>query len=162
METRDFIEFALLFGSFARGRETPLSDVDIGIYLSRSIDLLVLGRLIAELEQIIGRNVDVLVLNDLLTRNPDLAYQVISSGEIIMCRNPSVYAGFKTRVILSYLDTTYLRDMVSRAFMERLKKRQVWGGDACLSACRGLRRTYFICAVFVRITERRMCVRTPS
>ncbi|MCD6506619.1 nucleotidyltransferase domain-containing protein [Candidatus Poribacteria bacterium] len=121
LEAQDFVEFALLFGSFARGRQTPLSDVDIGIYLSRPVDLLTLGRLIAELERITGRSVDALVLNDLPARNPDIAYQAISSGEIITCKDPSAYVSFKTRAILRYLDTAYLRDMVSRAFMERLR-----------------------------------------
>ena len=121
LEAQDSVEFALLFGSFAEGRQTPLSDVDVGVYLSRSVDLLTLGRLTAELERVTGRNVDILVLNELPDRNPNIAYQAISSGKIITCKNPSAYVSFKTRAILRYLDTAYLRDMVNRAFMERLR-----------------------------------------
>ncbi len=40
---QEFIAFALLFGSFARGQPGPLSDVDIGIYVSRPLDLLEIG-----------------------------------------------------------------------------------------------------------------------
>ncbi|MCS6883210.1 MAG: DUF86 domain-containing protein [Oscillochloridaceae bacterium] len=39
------ITFALLLGSFARGQAGPLSDVDIGIYVSRPLDLPEPGRL---------------------------------------------------------------------------------------------------------------------
>ncbi len=121
LASQDFIDFALLFGSFARGRETPLSDIDLGIHLSRPIDLLTLGRLTAELESITGRRVDVLVLSDVLPRNPNVAYQVVASGKLIACKDRSAYVDFKTRTILMYLDTAYLREMVEKMFLERVK-----------------------------------------
>ena len=121
LASQDFVEFALLFGSFARGKETPLSDIDFGIYLSRPIDLLTLGRLTAELERIAQRQVEILVLNDILASNPKLAYQVVASGELIVCKDRSAYVDFKAQVILRYLDTAYLRSIVDKAFLERLR-----------------------------------------
>ncbi|RKY01129.1 nucleotidyltransferase domain-containing protein [Candidatus Poribacteria bacterium] len=121
LEAKDFIEFALIFGSFAKGRETPLSDVDVGVYLSRPVDLLTLGQLATELEKITGRTVDLLILNDLPLKGPAMAYQIVSSGEIVACKDPSAYVRFKTETILRYLDTIYLRKTVNRAFLERLK-----------------------------------------
>jgi len=125
LASQDFLDFALLFGSFARGKETPLSDIDLGIHLSRPIDLLTLGRLAAELERITGRRVDVLVLNDALQRNANMAYQVAASGKLIACKDRSAYVNFKAQAILRYLDTAYLRETVERAFLERARNNRL-------------------------------------
>ena len=121
LTSQDFITFALLFGSFAEGKATPLSDIDLGIHLSRPIDLLTQGRLTAELEQVTQRRVEVLVLNDILVSNPRLAYQIVASGELVVCKDRPAYVDFKTQVILRYLDTAYLRGIVDKAFVERLR-----------------------------------------
>ncbi|MCS7291128.1 MAG: nucleotidyltransferase domain-containing protein [Roseiflexus sp.] len=44
LSAQEFIEFAILFGSIASGGAGPLSDVDIGIYVSRPLDLLEIGQ----------------------------------------------------------------------------------------------------------------------
>jgi len=51
---------AWLFGSFARGEETPLSDVDLLVKFDRShpIGLFAYSRMHRELEEKIGRKVD--------------------------------------------------------------------------------------------------------
>lgn len=43
LAAHDFIEFALLFGSFARGRPRPWSDVDIAIFVSQPLSLMEIG-----------------------------------------------------------------------------------------------------------------------
>ena len=49
-----------LFGSFARGEETPLSDVDLLVeYDKGSVSLLKHAAMICELEKILGRPVDI-------------------------------------------------------------------------------------------------------
>ena len=51
---------AWLFGSFARGEETPLSDVDLLVqYDEDSISLLKHAAMICELEKILDRPVDI-------------------------------------------------------------------------------------------------------
>ena len=50
---------AWLFGSFARGEETPLSDVDLLVEYDTSISLLKHAAMICELEKILGRPVDI-------------------------------------------------------------------------------------------------------
>ncbi|MGC8789825.1 MAG: nucleotidyltransferase domain-containing protein, partial [Caldisericum sp.] len=40
LSSKDFIVFALFFGSFARGLANDISDVDIGIYVERDISIL--------------------------------------------------------------------------------------------------------------------------
>ena len=51
---------AWLFGSFARGEETPLSDVDILVqYEEDGISLLKHAAMICELEKLLDRSVDI-------------------------------------------------------------------------------------------------------
>lgn len=128
LATQDYIEFALLFGSFAGGQPQPWSDVDVGIHLARPRSLLELGKLTAELERGLRRDVDLLVLNVAVERNPALAYKVVAEGELIFCRDRKALVEFKTRAILRYLDTAFLRAMVSRAFQKRLETGQFGKG----------------------------------
>ena len=54
------IQKAWLFGSFARGEETPLSDVDLLVeYDKGGISLLKHAAMTCELEKILGRPVDI-------------------------------------------------------------------------------------------------------
>ncbi len=124
LAAQEHILFAVLFGSFARGQAGPVSDVDIGISVSRPLDLLELGRLTAELERALGREVDLVVLNDALHHNPALAYHAVAEGVVLFCRDQEAWVDFKTRVFLAYLDTAFLRAMVARAFEERLEARR--------------------------------------
>lgn len=51
---------AWIFGSFARGEESPLSDVDILVQFDEGgVSLLKHAAMICELEQILGRPVDI-------------------------------------------------------------------------------------------------------
>lgn len=68
------VEFALLFGSFSRGVEQPWSDLDIRICTSAPLSLPELGELTAALEQLLGRDVDLIPLEAALERRPALAY----------------------------------------------------------------------------------------
>lgn len=120
LATQETVVFALLFGSFAKGQPQPSSDVDIGIYVSRSWSLLEVGKLTAALERVLGREVDLLILNTALERNPALAYKAVAEGTLLFCRDAAAFADFKTRVVLHYLDTAFLRTMVTGAFQERL------------------------------------------
>ncbi len=117
----DAIEFALLFGSFARGNPRPWSDVDIAIFVAQPLDLLEVGQLTAALERSVGRTVDLLVLNTAIERNPALAYNVIREGSLLFCRRHETFVDCKTKIMLQYLDTAFLRAMVERALAERLK-----------------------------------------
>ena len=54
------IERAWLFGSFARGEETPISDVDILVQFDEDgVSLLKHAAMICELEKILNRPVDI-------------------------------------------------------------------------------------------------------
>ena len=53
------VQKAWLFGSFARGEETPLSDVDVLVkYDEGGVSLLKHAAMVCELEQLLNRSVD--------------------------------------------------------------------------------------------------------
>ena len=120
LESCDFVDFAVLFGSAATGRLLPVSDVDVGIYTTRKISLEELGELIGRLEKAAGRPVDVVVVNDLPRVNPPLAFESVVRGRLLFARNMSRYIEFKARCMMAYMDTEYLRRMVDEAFRRRV------------------------------------------
>ncbi|GAB4559032.1 MAG: nucleotidyltransferase domain-containing protein [Anaerolineae bacterium] len=125
----DFVEFAVLFGSFARHAQQPWSDLDIGIYVSRSLSLWEQGQLTAAVERHVGREVDLVILNTALDRNPALAYRAVSEGTLLFCRDHEAFVTFKTRAMLRYLDTAYLRATTTRAFQRRIETGKFGRGD---------------------------------
>lgn len=121
LEQYDFIETALLFGSYAEGSENKLSDIDIAILTTREISLLELGRLTAYLEGIFKREIDIVVLNNLQIKNPVLAHEIATKGKLLFCRDMEKFIAFKTQAIITFMDTAPLREAVNRAIRRRLK-----------------------------------------
>jgi predicted nucleotidyltransferase len=114
------VTFVILFGSFVPGHElrvaTPHSDVDIAVHTEGDLTLLERGAWIADLELLCGRAVDLVWLNPLPAQNPALAYEIVTEGQLLFCRERARYVGFRTAVTLRYLDTAYLREQVAAAF----------------------------------------------
>ncbi len=120
LEADDNILFALVFGSAAGSKITALSDVDIGIYTKNEIPLLEMGRLIVGLEKIVGRKIDLVVLNDLDKRKPNFAFNVVSTGKLIFASDRRTFVDFKRNVFLYYMDAKPLIDMVSKSMERRV------------------------------------------
>lgn len=117
----DFIESAVLFGSYAEGKAGNLSDIDIGIATKRELSLIEIGLLTARLENALKRSVDLVILNGLSEKNPVLAYGIATKGKVLLCRNQDGLIGLKTAAILSFIDTAPLRDAVNQRLKERLR-----------------------------------------
>ncbi|MCK4763679.1 MAG: nucleotidyltransferase domain-containing protein [Candidatus Aminicenantes bacterium] len=117
----DCIVFALIFGSTATGKIHRLSDVDIGIYAKNEIPLLELGKITSELEKIVGKKVDLLLLNNLYKEKPGFAFRVISSAKLLFTKDEDSFVNFKTNVFLYYLDAKPLIDMVDKALHRRIE-----------------------------------------
>lgn len=73
---------AAVFGSFARGEETKKSDVDILVQLAKNKSLLDLASLKLDLEDKLGRNVDVVsyggiskFLKDIILKEQKVIYE---------------------------------------------------------------------------------------
>jgi predicted nucleotidyltransferase len=78
------VHFALLFGSVARGEDTPDSDLDLLVELhepelERVLDLSV------KLEKLLGRRIDVMLIED-VADNPALLAEAIAEGRVLVDR----------------------------------------------------------------------------
>ena len=117
----DTILFALVFGSTAAGRSNRLSDVDIGIYTEAEITLLEMGIIIAGLEKIVRKKVDLVILNDLYKKRPKFSFQVISSAKLLFTKNDDVFVNFKRNVFLYYIDARPLIETVDKSIIKRIE-----------------------------------------
>lgn len=72
------VKKAYLFGSYARGEETPLSDVDIRLEVSDNFTLFDLNSIAFQLEEKTGKKVDLLTSGNL----DEMFYDEIKKEEI--------------------------------------------------------------------------------
>ncbi len=121
LQLYDFIDFALLFGSYANGTQSTMSDIDIAIHTNRSIDLLEQGIIIADLEEILEKRIDLVVLNDLYKENSKMAFNVIDNHKIIFCNELEKYLEFKTYTYKYYFDQKPMFDLFDKALLERIE-----------------------------------------
>ena len=120
-----------LFGSYAKGMQTTLSDVDLAVLLDKAVGpeqyLAERLRLMGELSVILGTDMfELVVLNEI---PPNFAYRVIKDGELLYVRDEaaSQLVDFKVRTMDRYFDFL----PVQRLFSEGLAKRTregVFGG----------------------------------
>lgn len=106
------IDYALLFGSRARGSSHASSDLDIAVGLAAGARFtpMALGDLVSRLEQASGATVDLLILDE---APPAVAYRVFRDGCVVFDRNPAALAARKARAVLEYLDFRPLEQLVA-------------------------------------------------
>jgi predicted nucleotidyltransferase len=95
-----------LFGSFARGEEGPLSDVDLAMLLDRRTPRADLASLtlsyLAELNSILGTDeVGFVVLN---TAPLTLRHEIIRTGKVLVDNDPEARLDFEVRTEDLYMD----------------------------------------------------------
>lgn len=115
------VSFVYLFGSFVTGE--TFRDIDVALYFEPKPDLMDLGRMQSELQDLIPEiPVDMLLLNDTDTQKPYLAHQVLTKGELLLNEDQEKHAQFKEKSMQVYFDTAYLRKLMDEAFENRLEK----------------------------------------
>lgn len=94
-----------LYGSYARGEETPLSDLDLAILWEREGSVKARKRVLLHLSQKLSRrfnlDVDVRSLNE---ASLELQYRVVSEGKVLFCEDKSRRLKFEDRVVMGFLD----------------------------------------------------------
>jgi len=115
---------AYLFGSHARGRPTPISDVDFAVLLSEAVPresyLDYRIALMQELSRIFRSDeAQVVILNQ---APPLLAYKVIVEGKPLLCRDELARLRFRTDATRRYLDTKPLRRIQGEATARRIRE----------------------------------------
>ena len=76
LDEYQYIDFAILFGSYATDNTNFLSDIDIGIHTNREISLIELGEINSRIETLLSTEADIILLNDLYKKNPALSFFV--------------------------------------------------------------------------------------
>lgn len=119
------VEFAYLFGSFAKGRTTSLSDIDIAVFLDEKLSenerfelrLKLISQMIAALRT---DRVDLIVLNDspLL-----LAFNTIRDGVVIYSKDEHKRIKFETKIMSRYFDQQYYYKRHAEATINRIAER---------------------------------------
>lgn len=107
-----------MFGSAVSGSLRKGSDVDFALYYEqdRPADLIAHGTLVADLEAILERRVDVGVLS---TRNLVYAHQATQRGVLIQSSNPQMALAFSGLVLTLYLEFKDARREIEEAYCVR-------------------------------------------
>jgi predicted nucleotidyltransferase len=84
---RDELEFAILFGSCARGRAHRDSDLDIAVFPRNPLNLAALQYLSDKLTMATGRPIDLI---DLTHTNGTLLRQILLYGKVLFAKRPAI------------------------------------------------------------------------
>lgn len=96
------IIFAYLFGSHASGQTTPLSDIDVAVYLRGNPDGNKRLDIVGDLIDILNTDyIDVVILN---TAPLPLKIRVIRNSILLVDNVPFVRHAFESRTISGYID----------------------------------------------------------
>lgn len=128
-KTRPEVTFAYLFGSVARGTAGKLSDIDIAIFIdpSRLPPVGSFGyqsEIIVDLQALLQRDVDVVILNDASTM---IRFQVLKHGKLVFCRSDSERRLFHEKAVTQYLDIKPLLQ-VQRHYLHKQLDEGTFGG----------------------------------
>lgn len=116
------IEFAYVFGSFAKGEENKRSDLDIAIYVSEALNFDEYLELKVKLERACKREVDLVVLNEagtLLKREINLNHRLIFS------RNDELESNHRVKVVFEYADFKKYVDMFYEKSIDRISQMEI-------------------------------------
>lgn len=100
--------FAVLFGSAAAGTLGKESDIDIGIYFRNPPEGLGLLNLIDSLSNLMGRDVDVVVLN---RASAFLRHQVMKTKVNLIIKDEVAYRTFREKTLSDYDEYKYVSGM---------------------------------------------------
>lgn len=122
LATERDIEFAYLFGSRAKGRTRAKSDVDLAVHLEddeappRRFDRKL--ELEARAERVLGRPVQVVVLNDAPL---ELRFNVLAHGILLTARDDAARRRFYVDTGRRYYDMAPARTLFRRRQQERIR-----------------------------------------
>jgi len=124
LKSKEYILFAYIFGSFTS--ENSFKDIDVGIFISRKTNSLILSEsplrleleLECELEDTIYIPVDVRIINDAPL---SFIYNVLKNGIVIVDKDKSQRADFEGLIYKKYFDfqhliKEYLRGIINAPF----------------------------------------------
>ena len=123
-EKLEFIDFSLIFGSFALGKNHDISDLDIAVHTEKDLSLIEIGGIVSDIEMASGINTDLIILNNLYKTKPEFAYNIVKDSIPIITNKKDELINFKKNTYLYYLDTEYLRKMVYAGLNKRIENKR--------------------------------------
>lgn len=118
------IALGYAFGSFGRGAENALSDVDVAVVFKddiskekRDSDL---SKVAAELERVFNKRGDVIEINLPIT-NPLLYHRAVLQGVPLVVRDRKKKAFFERMILREYEDTRSLRQIYQAVIINKIK-----------------------------------------
>jgi len=109
--------FAYLFGSFGRGKQLPLSDVDIAVYLQDPTSVLekkmvILGALVNILQT---DEIDLVILNNAPL---PLRMRILENKKVVVDREPFLRHHYESLTMREYFDFSVLeKQILNRRFL---------------------------------------------
>lgn len=124
-KSQEYVELAYLFGSIAEDNRGPLSDIDIGVYISSKLTkgerIEKRLELTAELAGFLKtESIDLVVMND---TSPVINFEIIKSNIPVFIRDEDFKLDVEQKAMSLYLDRKYHEDLLNRAFLERIEEK---------------------------------------
>jgi predicted nucleotidyltransferase len=116
LRSRKDVCFAYLFGGLAKGRPSPISDIDIAIYLTEDADIIESRLEILEnLADVLNTDaIDLIVLNH---ASLSLSMNILKNNKILVDKKPSVRHVYQSLIMRKYFDYHYLEsEILERRF----------------------------------------------
>lgn len=104
----DNVLFALLFGSYAAGRQKKGSDIDLAVFFESPPAGLDLLGLVNTLSELCSADIDLVVLNG---ASPFLRHQVMKYGVPLEVKDRILYREFREKVISGYDEYKFISGM---------------------------------------------------
>ena len=119
---QDFVRVAYIFGSFAEGRQGPLSDMDFAVLLDKKLSRKEITRrkmlLVNEISSIMRTdNFDIVVMNEASIL---MNFNIISKGKALKAGRERV--PLEMRIMSGYLDRKYYDDLNASITLEKISR----------------------------------------
>ena len=126
-EAHRSVDVLYLYGSRAGGRISSLSDIDLAVLVSGSVEkrelLDIRLQMIGEATSVLKTDeVDLQILNDIPVQ---AQYSILKNKRVLYCRDEFIRAEFEAGVVTRYLDFKPFLDDHYRAMYQRIEDRAI-------------------------------------
>jgi predicted nucleotidyltransferase len=118
------VQLAVVFGSAAKGRNLPGSDLDLAVRLAPDSAGARRGAAVAA-GRATGREVDLVALDG---APPLLRFQIARDGRVLVEREPGSWTRFKARAMIDWWDWAPTARMMHAIYLRRLREKVAHGG----------------------------------
>lgn len=124
-KSQEYVELAYLFGSTAEDHRGPLSDIDIGVFLSGNLTkrerIEKSLELTAELTTLVKTDkIDLVVMNDAF---PVINFEIIKPNIPVFVKDKNFKIDVEQEIMSRYLDRKYHENLLNRVFLDRIQEK---------------------------------------